>query len=405
MGKNNPMVGNLIKYGGLMVVVFLIAFFLSGTKQSVAPKTDEYDRMVKERQERGLVVAGYVAQYAIDPMLADPEERGLVLGAMVGKAKEQGKDILYASIVDKKGSILAHTDSTQVLQVYALPAGAKPLGDRGSVVQTLKSPQLGEYYEATTGIMLAETKIGEVHIGLKAIPNPAPLPPPPSPRKGIIIACLAGLAGVVALTMFGEKLTKIGPGAAVDAQKADQLKREEDGIMKRISEMRKEEETHKQRLGGVKRELADVTTQIDARKNELTQLKSVDTSKVTEEADALREEADALQRRLDTLKATDSKLAASIETRKVEDAALAQRIEQGQAAAQTQLAASKEDTELGQRIEAKKREELSLTMRIVQKRREEIAISQRLEGKRKEEIELMRRLEGIRKQTGKPPGQ
>lgn len=398
------MVGNLVKYGGLMVVVFLIAFLMTGQKPAeVADASkDQYEVAVKERHERGRAIANYLSRYSIDPMLVGGDERDILLEEMISRAKSDNKDVLYVSISDKRGKILAHTDPSKVGQSYSPPDGGGPLGSKPYLVQTLESPGLGRYYDAGVGIMLGNAKIGEVHAGLKAVKEPKPPEGSASaPKTGIFIAFAVGIIGVVGLSLLGRGAGG-APAALIDGEKREQLKREEDALMKRITEIRNDEETQRQNLEKLKRELADVTTQMQARKNELAQLGTIDASKVREEVGALREEATVLQRRLETLKASEASIVSSIQKKKEEDASLAKTLEAKKTAAQTRGSAQKEDAELAQRLEGKKREELSLTMRIVSKRREEIAISQRLEAKRKEEIELLRRLEAMRKQLGKP---
>ena len=397
------MVGNLIKYGGLMVVVFFLAFFMTGRGSIEAPESNQHKATILERQQRGMAVADYISQYAIDPMLAGGDERDIVLGAMVTAAKTKIKDFLYVTITTKKGQVVADTDNNAVGKTYNLPEGAKPLGARIELVQTLKSAKLGSYYDAAAGVMLGETKIGEVHVGLKAVEEPPPAAAPSVSKKWILIALALGVVGVFAISMFSRGALAPGSGlSVVNASAIEELKAEEGVLLKRVADVKRDEESRREKLEALKRELGDITTQVAARQNELAHMGTVDTTGVGEGVDALREEAKNMEQRIEDLRSTEKELTLSVQSKKQEQAGLAQKLQQAKTATETQAAAKQEDSEVSQRIDTKKREELSLTMRIVSKRREEIAISQRLEAKRKEEIELMRRVEEAKKHPSQP---
>jgi hypothetical protein len=402
-------VGNLIRYGGVVVVVFLIAFIMEPGKapQAPTPSLDQYNAAVKERQARGEALAASVARNSIDPMLVGGDERDLLLEALLMAVKEDSPEILYVSITDKDGDILADTDAGKVHTTYSLPEGAKALGISAKLTQALESTQLGTYYDCGVSIMLGgDTKIGEVHVGLKALPKPETATTPASagrtPKLGLIIGLVVGIVGVTALSFFSKGSgAKLGP--VIDGAKAEQMKREEGALMKRIAEMRNDEEAQRQKLVKVKSEFADVSTQVQAKRQELTQLGvgAAKGSKISEEVNALRDEGAALQRRIQSLKAREASLIQSIQEKREEEQGLEQKLDQDKATIREHATSGEDESELAQRIESKKREELSLTMRIVSKRREEIAISQRVEAKRREELELMRKVEALKKQMGK----
>ncbi|TET46351.1 hypothetical protein E3J62_04470 [candidate division TA06 bacterium] len=402
-GERNVMVGNLMRYGGLMVGVFLLAFLMTGKGSVKAPESNQYESMVQERQQRGKAIAGYISKYAIDPMLAGADERDMVLGAMVSAAKAKNKDVLYATITTKKGLIVADTDKGAIGKTHSLPEGAKPLGVKTELAQTLKSAKLGNYYDVAAGIMLGETKIGEVHVGLKAVEEPPPAAAPSVSKKWILIALVLGVVGVFAISMFSHGATAPASGVSVvNTSTIEELKGEEETLMKRVADAKRDEESRREKLEALKRELGDITTQVQARQNELAQMGTINTTGVGEGLDALRGEAKNLEKRIEDLRSTEKVLTSSVQSKKQEQTGLEQKLQQAQTDAQTQTAAKQEYSEVSQRIDTKKREELSLTMRIVSKRREEIAISQRLEAKRKEEIELMRKAEELKKRSGQP---
>jgi hypothetical protein len=404
------MLGNLIRYGGVVVVVFLIGFLMDPGRpaESPDPSQDQYQLAVKERQAKGEAIAASIARNSIDPMLVGGDERDLLLEAVVMNVKEDAPEVLYLSISDKEGSILAHTDPEQVGKTYTPPEGAKPMEGTKRATQTLESSQLGKYYDSGVPISLGgDTKMGEVHLGLKAIPKPEMLEGETSgggpPRLGLIIGLVVGLVGVGILSFMSKG--QGGPLApAMDPEKAEQLKKEEAALMKRIAEMRNDEEGQRQKLVKVKSEFADVSTQVQAKRQELTQLGvgAAKGSKISEEVNALRDEGAALQRRIQSLKAREASLIQSIQEKREEEQGLEQKLDQDKSAIRERATTGEDEPELAQRIESKKREELSLTMRIVSKRREEIAISQRVEAKRREELELMRKVEALKKQMGKP---
>ena len=381
-----------------MVVVFLLAFLMTGRESIEGPESNQHESTVQERQQRGKAIVGYVSLYAIDPMLAGGDERDIVLGAMVSAAKAKNKDVLYTTITTKRGQVVADTDREAVGKTYNLPEGANPLGGKTELIQTLKSAKLGDYYDVATGIMLGETKIGEVHVGLKAVEKPPPVAGPSVSKKWILIALVLGLVGVSAISWLSRGATSPFSGVSgASTSRIAEFKGEEEALMKRVAEVKKDEKSTREKLEALKRELGDTTTQVQARQNELAQMGTVGAAGVGDGVDALREEAENLEKRIDELRASEKGLTLSIQSKKQEQAGLAQNVQQAEADAQAQAAAKQEDSEVAQRIDTKKREELSLTMRIVSKRREEIAISQRLEAKRKEEIELMRRVEELKK--------
>jgi hypothetical protein len=403
------MLGNLIRYGGVVVVVFLIAFLMEPRTPAEAPEPsqDQYELAVKERQGKGEAIAASVARNSIDPMLVGGDERDLLLEAITMNVKEDTPEMLYLSISDKDGDILAHTEASLVHTPYSPPEGAKPMQDAARLAQTLESPEFGDYYDCGVAISLGgDTKMGEVHLGLRAIPKPegagAGAAAPTGPRLGLFIALGVGLVGVAVLSLLS-KSPSGQAGPVVDAEKAGQLKKEEAALMKRIAEMRNDEESQRQKLVKVKGEFADLSTQVQAKRQELTQLGvgAAKGTKISEEVNALRDEGAALQRRIQSLKAREASLIQSIKEKREEEQGLETKLDQEKSVIRERAASGEDEGELAQRIESKKREELSLTMRIVSKRREEIAISQRVEAKRREELELMRKVETLKKQMGK----
>ena len=401
--------GNLIRYGGVVVVVFLIAFLLDQGKPADTPEPsqNQYELAVKERQDRGEAIAASVARNSIDPMLVGGDERDLLLEAVILNVMEDSPEILYLGITDKEGKILAHTEASLVGSTYTPPEGGKPLEEDVRLAQTLESAEHGSYYDCGVAITLGgDTRMGEVHLGLKAIPKPEAAGTEAAagggPRLGLFIALAVGLVGVAVLS-FMSKGAVGQQGPVIDAEKAEQLKREEAALMKRIAEMRNDEESQRQKLVKVKGEFADVSTQVQAKRQELTQLGvgAAKGSKISEEVNTLREEGAALQRRIQSLKAREASLIQSIKEKRDEEQGLEQKLDQEKSVIRERAASGEDESELAQRIESKKREELSLTMRIVSKRREEIAISQRVEAKRREELELMRKVETLKKQLGK----
>lgn len=394
-------VGNLVKYGGLIVGVFLLAFFMTGKGSIEIPESNQHELFVQERQEKGKTVAKYLSRYAIDPILAGGEERDIVLGAMVSAAKTETEDLLYVTITTKRGQVVAATESKAIGKDYSPPEGAEPLGAKSELIQTLKSATLGDYYDVGVGVMLGETKLGEVHVGIKGVKKPPPPPGASVSRKWILIALAIGVVGVFMISIFSRGAAGSRPGVSiVDTSRINALEGEEQALLKRIADAKRDQLESQEKLNDLKKELGDVSTQVQARQNELAQMSSLGPAGAGEGVESLREEANALETRIEQLKATETGLSSSIQSKKQEQAGLEQKLKQIQSATQTQAAAKQEDAEVAQRIDTKKREELSLTMRIVSKRREEIAISQRLEAKRKEEIELMRRLEELKKGTG-----
>jgi predicted nucleic acid-binding Zn-ribbon protein len=401
------MLRNLIRYGGVLVVVFLIVFLMDLRQSDVAPQPsdNQFQVAVKERQGKGEAIAANIARNSIDPILVGGEERDLLLDAMLLSVKEDSPDILYMSVSDKKGVVIANTDAALVGQPYAPPEGAKPLGESTKLTQELQSAELGDYYDSGAGIMVGDSKIGEVHVALKALKKPENAGSngagQRSPKLGLVVGFIVGILGIAGLS-FMSKGGGAQLAAPVDAEKAEQLKREEGALMKRIAEMRNDEEGQRQKLVKIKTEFADLSTQVQAKRQELAQIGvgATQGTKISEEVNAMREEGAALQRRIQSLKAREASLIQSIQEKRDEEQTLEQKLDQDKAVIRERVGAAEDDSEIAQKIEGKKREELSLTMRIVSKRREEIAISQRVEAKRREELELLRRVEMLKKQVG-----
>ncbi len=401
------MLRNLIRYGGILVVVFLIVFLMDLRQPDVAPQSSDsqFEVAVKERQNKGEAIAANIARNSIDPILVGGEERDLLLEAMLLNVKEDSPDILYMSVSDKNGTVIAHSDGALVGKPYTPPEGAKPLGESRRLSQELQSAELGQYYDSGAGIMVGDSKIGEVHVALRALKKPeesgAGGGGQRGPKLGLIVGFVVGILGIAGLS-FMSKGGTAQLGAPMDAQKAEQLKREEAALMKRIAEMRNDEESQRQKLVKMKTEFADVSTQVQAKRQELAQIGvgATQGTKISEEVNAMREEGMALQRRIQSLKAREASLIQSIQEKRDEEQSLEQKLDEDKAVIRERVGAAEDDGELAQKIEGKKREELSLTMRIVSKRREEIAISQRVEAKRREELELLRRVEMLKKQVG-----
>lgn len=190
--------------------VILLVLATSGTLTWFILR-QERDALVQEVTRRGLGLTQYLATHSVDPILTNDQ---LTLATLVADVMKN-EDMVYALISDREGRIAASDKPEDRGQPYVRPPGAYPLDRPEARILTWHHPQAGWVMDIGMPLLAAETKIGEIHLGIshstiqqvvsRAWRNAGVL-------AGIFL--LAGLAGsVVLVTLILKPVSALTRGA------------------------------------------------------------------------------------------------------------------------------------------------------------------------------------------------
>jgi DNA repair exonuclease SbcCD nuclease subunit len=293
----------------------------------------------------------------------------------------------YIIIVNKNGKVLAHPDSTQILQDYN-PGGLKPLGEKKSLIQ-----EISGVYDIAYPVMLEDIRLGEIHLGIKDPWGTVKETKGGGDNLPKVLLMVAAFVGLI-LAIFGAIGSPGSSQATVSIppatkERIEKLKQNNKDLETKVKDLQKKMKEVSEK-GGASGEEVEVSKRLATLRNEESKLK--------ESIDQKKSEMVKLEKEMEA-KATASppspdldKIKKQLSEKDKEINNLRTQIENIKAQADTQETVAKEGD-----VEEMKKEELELTQRIVKKRREEIILSQRVEAKRKEELALERKIEALTK--------
>ncbi len=370
-------------FGILAILIFVGAGFFALKKSNPGVGTDTGSP--NEIWEQTVVSLGKNIAHSTVDFVIDNDNFALEMYVNDTRGNIKGFD--YLIIINRDGKILAHPDSTQVLQDYN-GEGVSPLGEKQSLVQYIEGKNM---YDIAVPVLLEDIRLGEIHLG---ITNPfgettTEASPDNMPKIILFASAFIGLI----LIIFGSIApTTIKPVTAVvpNAEIA-KLKKEKSQFESTISTMKKKMEELAQKQAGVSEDDAKIAESIAKLRQEET--------KLTQSIDGKKAQLVQLEQQKETMAAQPAGANAEEFTKQLDEKNneinnLHTQIENLRAQAERKEAAEEAPAA---DVEELKTEELELTQRIVKKRREEIILSQRVEKKRKEELALERKIEALKK--------
>lgn len=370
--KKTPVLA--VGLGSFLILLLVLGLANRSFNKSLQPASEGLKVIEGERKLRGETVARALATQAVDHLLMSGGASDMLLKELVSRTKDE--NTLYLVIVDKKGKIRAHSDTTEISSKYAIPAGLSALGKEPVLAQFTTSKKWGDFYDVAVPVMVGRkkrrSKVGEVHVGIEA---PKMSSPTPSVFPTFILPIAIGFVAILLVTSIGTRLLRraIPPEVTDALTRLPQLKNEEAEISQRIAQKKEEALTLTKNVDQKKKDEVELSKRLEQRKKEAKELPK-HSEELEKAVTAKKEEFAALNKRTEELRK--------------EEQTLAERLK---------AAPPVSDEEMGKKVEAKRKEELELTQRIVAKRREEIAISQRIEAKRKEELLLTRKADALKK--------
>lgn len=372
-------------FGILIVIIFIsIGFWI--LQQTGSPSSKSEPQGMKEWENMLISLNASLAHYSVDYILSDDR---FALSMYISKIKEKIQGYDYLIFVNKDGEILTHPDSSKIMEKYN-PSGMEPLGEKNNLIQTINRGD-SKIYDVASPIMLDNTKVGEVHLGVKnpwTKANASKSGSTGNLPKILLIA--AAFIGIV-LSLFGalgSSTSTIKPVTkGISKEKFANLKANKDEIEKELKILQKKyEDLSKKKPAGEGQKLGEKIENLKKREEELT--------KIVKEKDA---EIEKLHKSSEskTTPAELTEMKGEIETKNKQINDLKNQLEELKSKKTTEAEGG--ETVTPEEIEGLKKEELELTQRIVKKRREEITLSQRVETKRKEELALERKIEALQK--------
>lgn len=373
-------------FGILAILVFVGAGYFALTRsnpQASSDGTSSYDIWEQTAISLGKSIAHATVDFVID-------NDNFVLGMYVNNMKAKIKGFDYIIIVNKDGKILAHPDSTQVLQDYR-PEGITPLGEGQSLVQLVEARNA---YDIAVPVLLEDIRLGEVHLGIK---NPFEESAAEASGDNMpkIILFASAFIGLIFIIFGAISPATIKPVDAASGVEVTRLKKENSQLEATIGTLKKKMEELSKKKAEASRDEVKVAESIAKLRQE--------EAKIARSVDDMKAQLVQLEQQKETMASQPSQTAGGADTkelrkkldeRETEINNLQTQIENLRAQAERKEAAEEAPAA---DVEELKKEELELTQRIVKKRREEIILSQRVEAKRKEELALERKIEALKK--------
>lgn len=144
-----------------LITLVLIALTTFGSSLVVITIMDDF--LLQSLIKRGSAIALSAATPAGFSILSEDH---LALDNLVAKIKESQTDVVYMTIIDHKGVILAHNQLKETGAVLSPSVGA--LVQTGRDFKAKKVPRNGQdYYEIEAPIMFSQKQLGKVIVGLK----------------------------------------------------------------------------------------------------------------------------------------------------------------------------------------------------------------------------------------------
>jgi serine phosphatase RsbU (regulator of sigma subunit) len=140
-----------------LTIIFVSFFALQG----------EQTALRQEMEQRGVTIARNIAMNAAKPLL-----RGEILALASFVTDAMGnKGVMYATLVDENGMIVAHNQMSEAGKPFHRNPGVDPLGDRKTSISPVFLYQNTKTVDMAVPILLQDrAKLGEVHVGLSQAP-------------------------------------------------------------------------------------------------------------------------------------------------------------------------------------------------------------------------------------------
>lgn len=190
------MFGMVKKFNLKLKFLFLIGTLLGLTLYLSASITSRFmtQSLTEEVTQRAISIIKGIAQYSEEAILTKDR---LALETMLNEAMKDPV-ILYIFILDKKQTILAHSDPAQQGRIYVAPTPAQPRQLKDGVELTTSFDSNGEErFDLVAPVTFAQkTFIGAVHVGFSKKPIFEAVSSSQKKIRIIMLACLlVGLLG------------------------------------------------------------------------------------------------------------------------------------------------------------------------------------------------------------------
>ena len=220
--KKTPVLA--VGLGSFLILLLVLGLANRSFDKLLQPASEGLKAIEGERKLRGETVARALATQAVDYLVMSGGASDMLLKKLVSRTKDE--NTLYLMIVDKKGKIRAHSDTTHISSKYAPPRGLSALGKEPVLAQFGTSEKGENFYDVAVPVMLSTQKIGEVHVGIEAAKMSSSKP---SLFPTFILPIAIGFVAILLVTSIGTRLLRraIPPEVTDALTRLPELKNEE----------------------------------------------------------------------------------------------------------------------------------------------------------------------------------